>query len=232
MLSFIVPSYNEEAHIRQALMKIMAELDRLGQYELIVVEESTDRTPQIVAELAKKHQQIKHLHFSERMGKGGAIEKAIGAAAGDHIIFTDADLSTGLEAVPVIARSLKYYDVVVGSRYNPLSRSNRSLLRLLLSRTYAMCVSALLGMNRPSDLQCGMKGFRKKAAVEIIGHVRSKGFFWDTEFIFYANKLGYTIKEIPVVWVEKKVRGSGSGKLKNIFYMAKSLMKLAVRKWA
>ncbi|MBI4018219.1 MAG: glycosyltransferase [Candidatus Aenigmarchaeota archaeon] len=230
MLSVLIPSYNEEEYIADSLEKMIRELESLGtDYELIVVEESTDRTPGIVGALAKKYHRLRHLHFDKRLGKGGALEKGIEAAKGSRIVFTDADLSTDLSSLRDIARQLDDCDIVLGSRYHPLSRSDRTILRLLLSRAYSVCVRALLGIRRPQDLQCGMKGFRRSAALKILPAVRNKGFFWDTEFLFHAKRLGYRIGEVPVIWVEKRVRGSGSGKLKNIIYMGKSLLKLFAR---
>ena len=229
MLSVIIPSYNEEQYIEENLRKIIDELENIGiKYEVIVVEESSDKTPEIIACMQKKFRVLRHLHFSRRLGKGGAIEKGIIAAKGSYIIFTDADLSTDLSSLRPMVAALDRSDIVAGSRYHPLSKSNRTLLRLILSRLYSLCVRALL-MSRVSDMQCGMKGFRKKIALKIIPFIRNKGFFWDTEFLFYAGKMGFRVREMPVIWVEKKVRGSGSGKLKNILYMGRSLVTLSLR---
>ncbi|MBI2578469.1 MAG: glycosyltransferase [Candidatus Aenigmarchaeota archaeon] len=227
MISLIVPSFNEQDYIETAIRKITGFMKGYD-YELIVVEESTDRTPEIVERLSARNKRIKHMHFDVRLGKGGAIEKGVEAARGEYVVFMDADLSTDLSSIKLIVENLPKYDVVVGSRYHPLSRSDRTVLRLLLSKAYSVCVRALLGLFRPNDLQCGMKGFKRSKAMKIIP-LRNRGFFWDTEFIFYAKRLGFSIGEVPVVWVEKKVRGSGSGKLKNIIYMGKSLVKLFIR---
>jgi glycosyltransferase involved in cell wall biosynthesis len=230
MFSVIIPSYNEEDYIESNLIKTIKELDKNGiNYELIVIEESSDRTPEIVSQLSKKYRKLRHLHFDKRLGKGRAIEKGVKASKGQFIIFTDADLSTDLSSIKLIIENLSHYDIVVGSRYHPLSKSNRTFLRLLLSRAYSICVRVLLGITHPRDLQCGMKGFRKGVVLKIMPLIRNKGFFWDTEFLFYAKRLNCRIKEVPVIWVEKRVRGSGSGKLKNIIYMGKSLLQLTIR---
>jgi len=229
MFSVIVPSYNEEEYIEKNLMKIIEELEKIGDYELIVVEESTDNTPNIIENLVKKHPKLKHLHFDKRLGKGRAIEKGIEAAKGEYIIFMDADLSTDLSALTILTKELQYNDIVVGSRYHRDSKLNRMLVRLFLGKTYSLMVSILLRMRNISDMQCGFKGFRKYCAEKIMPIIRNKGFFWDTEFLFYANRYGYRIKEIPITWTEKIIRGSGSGRLQNIIYMGKSLIVLFVR---
>lgn len=229
MFSVIIPSYNEEDYIEENLLKITGALERTGAgYELVVIEESSDRTPEIVERLSAKYSKLKHLHFNSRLGKGRAVEKGIEVSKGEYVIFMDADLSTDLSSLPLLMRELEKNDIVVGSRYHKNSRTKRMFVRLFLGRSYSMLVSLLLGL-RISDAQCGFKGFRKSCAVKIIPMVRNKGFFWDTEFLFYAKKLGYKMKEIPITWTEKTVRGSGSGKIKNIIYMGKSLLRLFAR---
>jgi hypothetical protein len=92
-------------------------------------------------------------------------------------------------------------DIVVGSRYHPRSEISRTVLRVMLGRTYATMLRVLL-RSHIRDYQCGFKGFRKSAGLEIIKCTESAHTFWDTEFLFYAGKLGFSIREMPVEWKE------------------------------
>ena len=225
MISIILPVYNEEDYIKSNTIKIMKEVEKLGnKYEILIVEESTDKTPQIASELSKKYKAIRHFHSSKRLGKGRAIEYGIKKARGSKIVFMDIDISVDLSSLRPLLDKLDYYDVVVGSRYHPQSRTKRTLLRLILGRGYSILPRRILGINA-SDFQCGFKGFRKASARNSIKYTTSTGVFWDTEILFIAKNLGYKIGEIPINWVEKKTRSTQIS-VKTIYTFALSNIKL------
>ena len=97
-VSIIVPARNEEEHIRETLVQLLA-LD-YSNYEIIVVNDrSTDRTGQIMDEVAassQAHGLLKVIHISELpsgwLGKTHAMWTAVQQASGDWLLFTDADV--------------------------------------------------------------------------------------------------------------------------------------------
>lgn len=227
MISIILPVYNEEELIRQNTLRIIREMKkRKKSYEIIIIEESSDRTPEIVDEMGKKYKIVRHFHFGRRLGKGRAVEYGIKKARGNWIIFMDIDLAVDLSALDTMISALEKYDVVVGSRYHRESKTRRTLLRLFLGRIYAVLSRRVLGLN-VSDFQCGFKGFRNAAGKAVIKGTRTAGVFWDTEFLYQAKSKGYTICEIPVAWEEKKGRSTKIG-IKTIFYMWSNLMCLFI----
>ena len=136
MISIIVPAYNEQALVEKNILLIKKEFDRIksingGSYEIIIVEESSDKTPEICRKLARKYKAIKHIHSDLRLGKGGAIEKGIMASKGAKIIFMDVDLSTPLGITEKFIGKMKEFDIVITSRYNPISKVSRSMTRSL-----------------------------------------------------------------------------------------------------
>jgi len=76
-LSLIIPAYNEEKRIKETLEAYRSKLLELGiNFEIIVeMDGCTDRTPEIVRELAVKFPEIKFIEFKERLGKGGGLLK-------------------------------------------------------------------------------------------------------------------------------------------------------------
>lgn len=225
MISVILPVYNEEKHLKENAPRIVMEMERIGQkYEIIIVEESTDKTPEIARSLEKKFSAIRHFHSVERRGKGGAVQEGIRRARGDKIIFMDIDLSVDLSSLGMLVSALDSCDVAVGSRYHPLSKTKRTFLRLLLGRSYGFLPRVFLGI-RASDFQCGFKGFSKDAATKIIQIAKTPGVFWDTEALFAAKKLGYAIQEVPVNWIEKKTRVTKIG-FKTIYMFFLSVLRL------
>ncbi|MBI5061121.1 MAG: glycosyltransferase [Candidatus Aenigmarchaeota archaeon] len=218
MISIIIPAYNEEKVIEKCITSLGREIRRITRdYEIIIVEESNDRTPEIVEKLAKKSKKIIHIHSNVRLGKGGAIERGVQASKGSKIIFMDADLSTDLSYLNVLISKLDEYDLVIGSRYHPSSKIKRTFLRLVLSKIYSALFRIAFGLNF-RDIQCGFKGFTKKLAAEIIPQIHSKDFFWDTELVYLAKKNGFRIREIEIEWKERK------GGIRTTIKMVKSML--------
>lgn len=228
MISLVLPAYNEEACIEKNLMLLLKEMRKLGEkFEIVIVEESSDRTPEIVGVLSRRFKEIKHVHFNRRLGKGGAVVKGIMLARGERLFFMDADLAVGLSAIKPLLDELRFHDVVIGSRYHKKSKTTRTALRLFLGRAYAVLPRLALGV-RVGDFQCGFKGFRKVAARKLAGCAKSSGVFWDTEVLYCAGKYGFDVKEIPIRWEEKKGRSTKIS-MKTIFYMGSKLLVLFLR---
>ena len=130
MISVIVPAYNEERLVRKNTILIRKEMESIKKtfgenYEIIIVEESSDKTPEICNILAKKYKEIIHIHSDKRLGKGGAIEKGILVSKGEKIIFMDVDLSTPLDITKNVLEKMVKYDIVITSRYNSMANVKR-----------------------------------------------------------------------------------------------------------
>ena len=100
-LSIILPSYNEEKRLANALDELIIFLMQSGyEYEIIVsADGSTDDTEKIASEYAEKCENIFLVTFPERLGKGGGIINASRVATGDVLIIFDADLSVPPEQI-------------------------------------------------------------------------------------------------------------------------------------
>lgn len=207
-MSVIVPAYNEQYLVRKNTLLIKREMDRIRKktgegYEILIVEESKDKTPKIAGGLAKQYREIRHYHHDTRLGKGGAIEKGIELSRGDKVVFMDVDLSTSLDITEGFIEKMKHYDIVITSRYNPTAKVSRSAARSLAGQGFSVLVR-LVFRTKLRDTKCGYKGFKKRVAKNIIKFVENKGWFWDTEFLLYAERMGYSIYEMPIDWYERK----------------------------
>jgi len=231
MISVIIPAYNEERLVRKNTILIRKEMESikktLGEaYEIIIVEESSDKTPEICNDLAKKYKEIKHIHSDKRLGKGGAIEKGIESSKGEKIIFMDVDLSTPLEITKNVVEKMNKYDIIVASRYNPLAEVKRSFARSIAGQGFSVLLRLMFN-TKMRDTKCGYKAFKKSLAKKIIPHIGNKGWFWDTEFLIYAEKVGCSIYEVPVGWYERKE--SNVFLMDNIFDMLSNLARLFIK---
>ncbi len=208
MLSIIVPAYNEQRIVEKNTLLIRKEMERIKKktkerYEIILIEESSDNTPEICQKLSRRYKEIRHIHSNNRLGKGGAIEKALKVSKGEKIIFMDVDLSTSLGITEDVLKKMKEYDIVITSRYNPSATVIRSFARSFAGQSFSI-IFRLIFRTKIRDTKCGYKAFKKPLAEKIIKYIGNKGWFWDTEFLIYAERIGYTICEIPIDWYERK----------------------------
>ena len=205
-VSIVLPAYNEAKRIRQAVKAVMRYMDMTGyEYEIIIAEDgSTDGTDAIAAELASKYDNVKHLHSDERLGRGRALVNAFQRADGDVLVYLDVDLSTDMEHLKELIDSIvEGYDFATGSRLMRGSSTERPFKRDFASRGYNFLVRLLL-KSKLSDHQCGFKAFRKEALMDVVKYVRDNHWFWDTEVLVLAQRLGYKVKEFPVRWKQGK----------------------------
>jgi hypothetical protein len=92
-------------------------------------------------------------------------------------------------------------DLAIGSRLAPSSRVVRSAKREFVSRGYNVLLRAAFSA-RFSDAHCGFKAVRADVARELLPLVADTGWFFDTELLVLAEKVGLRIHEVPVDWVE------------------------------
>ena len=117
------------------------------------------------------------------------------------ILFTDADLSTPIEELDNFLLLADEFDVLIGSRALPESniQIRQSFFREYMGKTFNLFVQ-LLVLRGIKDTQCGFKLFHRQVALDIFHRIKLKGFGFDVEALFVSQKLGYSIKQLPVVW--------------------------------
>ncbi len=212
-LSVIIPSYNEQKNIGRGVLDEVLEYLKNQDYEweLIMSDDgSTDGTPEVLDTFAKKDKRIKVLH-NVHAGKGPTVQSGMLKASGEWRLFTDFDQSTPLKEV---TKLFKYtdngYDVIIGSReIIGAKRDKEPWYRHLMGRGFNLLVQ-ILAIPGILDTQCGFKLFSAKATEDLFGNLvvygrrkeRGDAFTgaFDVEALFLANKKGYKIREVPVLW--------------------------------
>jgi dolichyl-phosphate beta-glucosyltransferase len=203
-LSLVIPAYNEEGPIAQTLAKVR---DYLAQQEysseiIVVNDGSTDRTLDKAAEALTGIERTQILSRHRNFGKGFSVKEGALAAKGQHILFSDADLSTPIEELDRFLPWLEEgFDVIIGSRALPDSdiQVRQSFLRESMGKMFNVFVQ-LLVVKGIKDTQCGFKLFRREAAKDIFPKLKTRGFSFDVEVLLLSRQSGYRIKEIPVIW--------------------------------
>jgi dolichyl-phosphate beta-glucosyltransferase len=204
-LSVIIPAYNEAARIPETLRRVGDFLDdRGGLCEVIVVDDgSADGTAEAAARARPDDPRLRVLPLGKNQGKGAAVRAGMQAAAGERLLFSDADLSTPIEDLRLLEAVLAGgADVAIGSRALEDSRVEvrQPWYRQTMGKTFNLFVQ-LLALPGIRDSQCGFKLFRREAARRVFRAQRLPGFSFDVEILFLARKLGYRVEEVPVRWI-------------------------------
>ena len=202
----VLPVYNEEESLRPGVEKLANFLQQWEDWhwEIVIADNaSTDSTLEIAKTLGDQFPRVRVLHLSEK-GRGRALKRAWLESMADVLVYMDIDLSTDLQALhPLVTAILTGgYDLSFGSRLAPLAKVyERTLAREILSRGYVTLIR-LLFQTKFADAQCGFKAISREAAKQLLPKVSDPNFFFDTELLILAEKWGFKMCEIPVVWID------------------------------
>jgi glycosyltransferase involved in cell wall biosynthesis len=200
-VSIVLPAYNEEERLRTTLPRLVRALRDLPDAEVIVVDDgSDDATWEVACSLLGSVPRARVVRLPRNLGKGAAVRYGVSVADGDSIVFMDADLASDVNYLPALVRGLEEHDIVVGSRRLQGSVvEGRSEIRGLMNKLFAGQVRALTGV-RAGDPQCGFKAFRAPVAKLLFSVSKLDGFAFDVEILMLSQRLGYSVREIPVRW--------------------------------
>jgi glycosyltransferase involved in cell wall biosynthesis len=203
-LSIVIPAYNESARIEATLASVLECVEtRHWDAEILVVDDgSTDSTAAIVQKWMARNP---HLHLVKNpgnRGKGYSVRNGLLQAAGNIVMFTDADLSAPIEEAELLIEAIDAgADVAIGSRW--LDKQKQTVYQPLYRRFFGRCFNwvtrKVIGLPF-KDTQCGFKAFRRDTAQTIFRLQTIERWGFDPEILFIARKLKYTIVEVPVTW--------------------------------
>ncbi len=203
-LSIVIPAYNECARLEATLDRVMSTVSELGwDAEVLVVDDgSTDGTPEIVEHWMATHERLHLVKNPGNRGKGYSVRNGLLQAAGDIVMFTDADLSAPMEEAERLMEAIADgADVAIGSRWMDRTRQtiHQPLYRQIFGRCFNWITRTVMGLPF-KDTQCGFKAFKREAAQVIFRLQTIERWGFDPEILFIARKLRYTIREVPVTW--------------------------------
>jgi dolichyl-phosphate beta-glucosyltransferase len=139
-------------------------------------------------------------------GKGAAVRAGMLAAASDLIVFTDADLATPPDQLPLMVDALSRAEVSLGSRIQPDGtdmRASQPLYRRLIGKVFHVLASWWV-VGPVQDTQCGFKGFTREAAHDLFSRQRLTSIVFDVELIYLARRRGYRIEIVPIRWADRR----------------------------
>jgi glycosyltransferase involved in cell wall biosynthesis len=203
-ISIVVPAYNEATRIENALDRIFSCVEQRGwDAEVLVVDDgSSDETASIVKQWMETHPRLHLIQNPGNRGKGYSVRNGLLQAAGEIVMFTDADLSAPMEEAERLFTAIRGgADVAIGSRWLDRTRQtiHQPLYRQFFGRCFNWITRTVMGLPF-KDTQCGFKAFRRSAAQVIFRLQTIERWGFDPEILFIAQKLGYEIREVPVTW--------------------------------
>jgi len=210
----IIPTYNERDNIEQIVAQVLEKHSSINV--LIVDDGSPDGTGKIADAMSKENSRISVLHRKNKSGLGTAYIAGFKYAIQnryDYVFEMDADFSHDPKYIPHFLDAIKEADLVLGSRYiSGVNVINRPMSRLLLSY-YANVYSRIITGLPVKDATGGFKCFRREVLEAIdLDKVKSNGYSFQIEMSFRAHKKGFRIKEIPIVFEDRRVGQSKMSK--------------------
>ena len=181
-LSIIIPAYNEEARLPNALEQIFTFLEKQSfTSELLVVENgSHDHTLEVALEFTRIYPALHVLH-EDQPGKGRAVKRGMLAAVGTYRFIADADLSMPVEEISRFLPPASSSDIAIASRETAGAlRYGEPMYRHLTGRVYNFLIRSLV-LPGLQDTQCGFKCFLGTVAEDIFPYLTLTGWAFDVE---------------------------------------------------
>ena len=206
----IIPTYNEKENIEKIIRAVFA-LSK-SFHILIIDDGSPDGTASIVKGLMEE-EFAGRLFLVERQGKLGLGTAYIcgfkwALEHGYNFVFEmDADFSHNPDDLPRLYHACadEGFDVAVGSRYvSGVNVVNWPMGRVLMSYYASRYVQFVTGIP-VRDTTAGFKCYRRRVLETVdLDAIRFKGYAFQIEMKFTAYKLGFKIKEVPVIFVNRR----------------------------
>jgi len=229
----ILPTYNEKDNLAD-LIKAILNLQIVDLHIMVIDDNSPDGTGAIADQLSQTHPEVTVIHRAGKMGLGSAyiagFKKAL--ALGAYYVFEmDADFSHNPKEIPNFIKAMQAgYDVVIGSRRIPDGGIlNWGVLRNSMSKG-AMWFSRLVLGLKTKDVTSGFRCYSRQVIEKIDWQkVKSNGYSFQEETIFLCEKLGFRVKEIPIIFRDR-VKGRSKLSRTEILNFFLTILRLRFKK--
>ncbi|ARV58027.1 glycosyl transferase family 2 [Nostocales cyanobacterium HT-58-2] len=201
-VSVVIPCHNEEMNIKPLIARLQ-ELYGDYIYEIIPVDDnSKDRTGVILARLAEEDPKIKPVFRTPPNGVGRAIADGYRVATGKYILSMDCDFQHLLpELRDLFDAVAEGYDVAVGSRFSRHSvLLNYPLQKIIANRGFH-ALAQILFIRHFRDLTNNLKLMRREVMENL--QLTQPGFAVNAETGLQPLLMGYSIKEVPISWINR-----------------------------
>jgi len=203
-ISYVVPVHNQEAVLRESVMRLVTRLhDFPGSEALLIENGSTDASIAVCVELAQQlsTEQVGVRVTASAKGMGYALRHGMELASGDLLVLTAADLPFGFTDLDAFLATEPRPRLAIGSKAHPKSHTVIPLRRRIMSGAFGLLRRATLGSG-VRDSQ-GTILLDRAVAHDVLPHLRCSDFLISAEIICWAERAGVTPVEVPVTYVAR-----------------------------
>ncbi len=204
----MIPTYNEKENIGRLIVEI--EALKLANLHIVVVDDaSPDGTGALLDTLAKTRPYLHPIHRKHERGRGTAglagFKYALACKA-DYVVEMDADFSHHPRYLPELLRAASEADVVVGSRFVPGGKDlDRGWVRHWITVVANFYIRKILKIASVRDCTSGYRLFRREVLETVnLDNTVSLGPSIVQELLYKAHLLGFRVREIPIVFIDRR----------------------------
>jgi len=210
-VSFVLPSFNEELNIEEAMAQVIGVARRLcSEFELLIVDDgSTDNTAALVMEAAAHEPSVRLIRHEVNRGYGEALRSGFAAARFEFVFFTDADNQFDVNELELLLAWSDRADVVAGFRKVRRDPTMRRVNAWGWNR-----IVRWLFYVPVRDIDCAFKLFRTAALREI--DIESRGAMINTEIMVKLARDGCRVVEVGVTHLPRTAGESSGANLRVI----------------
>jgi glycosyltransferase involved in cell wall biosynthesis len=192
-ISVFLPALNEEENIQSCILSVTKYLrKRFKDYEILVIASgSTDRTEEIVLDLAKKDPHIRLISNKKALGYGTALRSGFANASKDLIFYTDSDNQFNINDMDLLLQLLDRYDIISGYRIN----RQDPMMRIFIAHVYNLMMRILFHCTI-RDIDASFKLYKRKVFQQM--QLWANTGLVDAEVLIKAKKNGFSIGQVGV----------------------------------
>ena len=225
----IIPTYNEKDNISDLVHQILAL--PVEAHVIIVDDNSPDGTGQVADALAGQNDKVSVIHRPGKLGLGTAYIAGFKQGLSDgaeRLITMDADFSHDPAYIPALVALAEQYQITIGSRYIPEGGvRNWDIRRRVLSWTANNFARSALNL-KAHDCTAGFRCYHREVLQSIeLDQIFSNGYSFLVEMIFKCQRQGFTMGEIPIIFVNR-TRGSSKISQREIYKAIYTVTRLAL----
>lgn len=204
-LDLVFPAHDEERRIGSTLERYRATLIDPEVRFVVALDGCRDRTADVVRHQASTDPRVTAVDLP-KLGKGGVLLEAFRRCDGDLVGFVDADGATPPSDVRRLAELVASgtADLAIDSRRHPaaVTPGRRQPARRLTSAGFALLTRTLFHLP-VGDTQCGAKVIGRPVLDAALPVLSARDFLFDVDLLLVAHRLGFTIAEVPAIWVDQ-----------------------------
>lgn len=206
-VSLVIPMYNEELNIEQAVAAAVESLAKYSDdYEIIIVDDaSTDDSPRLAAKLSEENPRVRVIRHETNQKLGATLRTGFGAATKDLVFYMDADIPFDPDVLGRAIRALQVTgaDMIAAYRHD---RTMEGAKRAVYTLIYNWLIGFLFGWPH-RDINFSFK-LMKREVLEAIT-LKSEGSLIDAELVVKAKNAGFAIQQMGIDYFPR-IRGTSN----------------------